>query len=72
MFSKDRSKVSFFGVAIFLILAGATIFSLGIVMWLFNYYGDSTFSVPSQKIIGGLTVLALGYVVVEMELLRKK
>lgn len=72
MIKRDPEKIGFFGVSLLLILAGIVIFSFGSVMWLFNFYGDSTFSFPAAKIIGGLVVLALGYVVLELEFLRKK
>lgn len=72
MFTKDANKVSFLGVAIIFILSGATILALGLVMWLFNVCGDASFSIPSSKVIGGLVILALGYIVLELELLRKK
>lgn len=72
MIKRDPEKIGFFGVSILLILAGIIIFSFGTVMWLFNYFGDSTFSIPSSKIMGGLIILALGYVVLELEFLRKK
>lgn len=72
MFSKDRSKISFLGVGMFLILVGAAIFALGIVMWLFNYFGTSAFNAPSQKVIGGLVVLGIGYIALEIELMRTK
>ena len=72
MTERDPSKISFRGVALLLILAGATIFAMGIVMWLFNYFGDTIFSFPSTKVIGGLIVLALGYIALELEFIRKK
>lgn len=72
MIKRDPEKIGFFGVAILLILSGVIVFSLGAVMWLFNCYGDTSFSFPASKVIGGLVVLALGYVVLELEFLRKK
>ena len=72
MFDKNRKNVSFFGVGIALIIIGASILSVGSVMWLFNIYGDSSFSIPSVKIIGGLVVLALGYIQLELEWIRTK
>lgn len=72
MFVKDRSKISFLGVGMFLIVTGAAIFALGLVMWLFNYFGTSAYSIPSQKVIGGLIVLGIGYIALEIELMRTK
>ena len=72
MFNKNRKNVSFFGIGIVLILIGAFILSVGGVMWLFNIYGISDFSMPSTKVIGGLIVLALGYIQLELEWIRTK
>ena len=72
MRTRDPEKIGFFGVAILLILAGIFAFSLGGVMWCFNYFGNTAFNEPSAKVMGGLIILALGYVVLELELVRKK
>jgi hypothetical protein len=72
MFDKNRKNVSFFGIGIVLILSGAIILSTGTVMWLFNVCSNSTFAMPSAKIIGGLIVLALGYIQLELEWIRTK
>lgn len=72
MVSKDRNNISFFGVGVLLVFFGAAIFSIGLVMWLFNYFGSTVFSAPSQKVIGGLMVLGLGYILLDLEFLRKK
>lgn len=72
MFGRDASKVSFLGVAMFLILAGATVLAVGIVMWLFNFFGTSVYSIPSEKIIGGLIIIGLGYIAMEIELIRTR
>lgn len=72
MLKRDPQKIGFFGVAILLIIFGATIFSVGLVMWLFNCFGDTTYYFPTVKIIGGLLILAMGYIVLELELIRKK
>jgi len=72
MFNKNRKNVSFFGVGIALILSGAFILSIGSVMWLFNVYGNSGFAMPSAKVIGGLVIMALGYIQLELEWIRTK
>ncbi len=73
MFTSDPHKASFYGVALGLIVVGAAIFALGLVGWLCNYYtGITLLSIPSIKVIGGAVVIALGYIVLELELLRKK
>lgn len=70
MFDKNRKNVSFFGIGIAFILSGAVILSVGAVMWLFNIWGDSSFAMPSAKVIGGLVILALGYIQLELEWIR--
>lgn len=72
MFNYDPDKISFRGVGIFLIVIGASVFAYGTVAWLFNYFADTAFVLPSEKFIGGLAVLGLGYIILEIELLRKK
>jgi len=72
MFDKNRKNVSFFGVGIALILSGAIILSVGSVMWLFNVFSDSSFAMPSAKVIGGLVIMALGYIQLELEWIRTK
>lgn len=71
MFPKNPKEISFFGVAILVLLAGAAIFAYGVVAWLFNVYQDTGFAIPSLKIIGGLVVMSLGYIQLEIELLRR-
>lgn len=73
MFENDPSKSSFNGVALSIIIVGAAIFALGLAGWLCNYYTDNTLlSIPSLKVMGGAVIVALGYIVLELELLRKK
>lgn len=72
MFRRDASKISFLGVAMFLILAGAAILALGLVMWIYNFLGSSLFATPSLKVIGGLIILGIGYILLEIELIRTK
>ncbi len=60
------------GVAIATLLTGAFIIALGLVELGFNHWGTTTFSVPTNKVIGGLIVLSLGYIHMELELMREK
>lgn len=70
---ETRKSKTFFGVAIVMILTGAALFAVGAVAWFANYYTNSTIvSIPSLKIMGGLVVLSLGYIILELELIRKK
>jgi hypothetical protein len=71
MFPKNPKEVSFYGVGVVIILIGAVIFAYGGVTWLFNVFRDTNFSMPSGKIIGGLVVIALGYIQIELELMRR-
>jgi len=68
-----RKNATFFGVAIIMILIGAALFAVGAVSWFVNCYTDTTVvSIPSLKIMGGLITMALGYIILELELIRKK
>lgn len=71
MFPKNPKEISFFGVAILVLLSGAAIFAYGAVAWLFNVYQDTGFAMPSLKIIGGLVVMSLSYIQIELELMRR-
>lgn len=62
---------NFYSVSLALILVGAGIFALGIVEWIFNYFGSYGFTAPLFKAIGGLLVLGLGYIHLELVLARK-
>ncbi len=62
----------FAGVALALIIVGAGIFAFGCVQWLYNTLSGFDFAMPSVKIIGGLVILALGYIHLELELIRTK
>lgn len=73
MSSKNFRDASFFGVSILFILTGAMIFVFGLMAWyLLGVSGTSVMSYPFFKVIGGLIITALGYVILELELLRKK
>lgn len=73
MSSKSFHDASFFGVSILLILVGAAIFVFGLVAWYLTAVSNTTvMAFPFFKVIGGLIILALGYIVLELEMLRKK
>jgi len=70
---KKVTEKSFFGVALFFILAGVGIFTYGSIEWLINYLTiQANFYFPSFKIATGLVIMVLGYIQLELELLRKK
>lgn len=67
------AEISFFGVALFLILLGAGVFAVGLIGWLLNALrDDQSVFMPSLKIMGGAIIMALGYIHLELEMLRKK
>ena len=68
----DTEKVNFRAVAVAIITAGAVVLAYGTVGWLFNIFTTVNFVLPSMKIIGGLTVISLGYIVLLLDLIRKK
>jgi uncharacterized membrane protein YidH (DUF202 family) len=73
MFSKKEPEHSLYGVAVALIILGILIFVYGSVAWLFNIYSENSgFYFPSIKVIGGAIIMALGYIQLELELLRQK
>ena len=72
LFGKQEDK-SFMGVAMLFILTGAIIFVFGAIGWLINSSQQLTImSEPSAKVIGGLVIMALGYIQLEIGLLRRK
>lgn len=71
-FSKHDDK-SFVAVAVMFILFGAGIFTFGLISWLVNTTEAVTLiAFPSIKVMGGLVIMALGYIQLELGLLRRK
>lgn len=71
IFSKP-GKSSFFGVGILFILFGSVIFAFSLVGWLSSAAGnDILIHAPFTKVIGGAIIIALGYILVELELIRR-
>lgn len=66
----DDKKPYFLDVAIVTLLSGAGILALGLVELGFNVWGKESFASPMSKVIGGLVVLSLGYIHLELELMR--
>jgi hypothetical protein len=54
------------------LLSGAAILALGLVELGFNVWGNESFASPMSKVIGGLIVLSLGYIHMELEMMRVK
>jgi hypothetical protein len=74
MFGRKHPKeVSFFGVAIGVIFVGAALFSLGVVGWFFNYFSPfQQVGYPMLKVLTGIIIIALGYIIVELEWMRRE
>jgi hypothetical protein len=73
MWHREHDAKSFIGVAIAFIIVGAAIFAFGSVAWLVNAIGESVvIAIPSIKIMGGILIMLLGYIMLELELMRKK
>ncbi len=67
--SKDDSFVE---VGATVILFGAFVLAVGLVQWVFDYIGLYSFGYPVIKILGGAVVLTLGYILLEIDLIRRK
>ena len=75
MFTKrDYEKVSFMGVGMAFILFGAIVFAFAITAWILQFFNYTTLTCafPFFKAIGSAVVIGLGYIILEIELLRKK
>lgn len=66
-----KTIAGFRGVALFTILLGAGIFAYGVSTWYLNAFRDYNFYFPAFKIIGGWIIISLGYIHLNLELMRK-
>ncbi len=64
----------FTGVALMFIILGALVFSIGTVVWIYNLAVgyNSIITFPGFKAISGLLVMGIGYIILELELIRIK
>ncbi len=69
---KSADQLTFYGVALLLILAGVSILALGAVQLIGQLAWQWSFGWPMAKVMSGLMIIALGYVVLELELIRRK
>ena len=73
MFWHRREDKSFMAVALTFILIGAGVFAFGVVGWLMNWASNAiSVAFPSLKIMGGLVIMCLGYIQLELGLIRRK
>jgi len=73
MIQKHGPESTFYGVALAFIILGTIIFIFGLMGWyIAAISGIGVIAYPFFKAIGGLLVMGLGYVILEMEMLRKK
>lgn len=71
IFSKSSSK-NFLAVGIAVILAGAVLFAVGIIQTLLVMFTDQSFGWPAFKVIAGIAIISLGYIQLQLELIRLK
>ena len=74
MFTKrDYDKISFKGVGLGMIIFGTLIFGISIADWYLVTLGENgLIAYPFFKAISGVIVIGMGYLILEIELLRKK
>jgi len=71
---RDFNKISFKGVGMALILFGIVIFSASLAEWILISCGATArlIAYPFFKAICGIMILGVGYIILELELLRDK
>ena len=69
---RDFNKISFAGVGLAFILIGAIVTAFGLAGWLIQALGGQVMAFPFFKAMGGFVIIGLGYLILELELLRKK
>lgn len=69
---RDYNKISFVGVGLFFIIVGAVVVAFGLAGWLIQVSGGQVMAYPFFKAIAGMILIGLGYLILEIELLRKK
>lgn len=69
---KHPKEISFFEVAVGVIFVGAALFALGVVEWFFNFFSAFQTGYPMLKIVVGVIIISLGYIIVELEWIRRE
>lgn len=73
MFVSKDSKMPFRGVALGFIIFGVVILSIAMASWFISVYTAFSFiNAPFEKLIGGVIITGIGYVILELELMRSK
>ena len=73
MLGRKHQDKSFVAVALTVIFMGAAIFAFGVSGWLINWTNNEIIvAIPSMKILGGIIIMSLGYIQLELGLLRSK
>lgn len=67
-----RKIAEFRNVALVTILLGAAVFAYGCVTWYLNAFRDGSYYFPAAKVVGGWVIISLGYIHLNLELLRDK
>ncbi len=62
----------FIGVALATIITGAGVTAVGLVQLTWNIFGEMAFNAPFSKVVAGLVIISLGYIHLELELIRTK
>lgn len=71
MLARKPKEGAFYSVALAMIILGASILAAGVSFWILNMFYNYSMSMPSEKVIGGTIICALGYIILELELVRK-
>ncbi|MEX1052158.1 MAG: hypothetical protein WEC83_02085 [Patescibacteria group bacterium] len=72
-FAKKHQDRSYVAVAMTVIFMGAAVFAFGVSGWLINWMNEEIIvAIPSMKILGGIVIMSLGYIQLELGLLRDK
>jgi len=73
-YNRNYDKISFKGVGMAFILFGAIGFAFAIAAWFLQFlgYGEFECAFPFFKAIGLALVIGMGYLILELELFRKK
>jgi len=73
MWGRKHEDKSFVAVALTVIFMGAAVFAFGVSGWLINWSNNEVVvAIPSMKILGGIIIMSLGYIQLELGLLRNK